>query len=501
MSQKLSIKEKLAAIKQADDEFVYFMAFLYALSTGEVGSVDLIKTAQSSGYGKYSNTFKDVFRLGVGWGYGLARACEMIAAKFSDNTDPLKQLLVKLAQVVRLGDELRSFFTDEMSATIHNYTVRYERNLESQKLFLEMFYTISSTAIFMISGNSIMTMLMGGTDSQFVFMMSFVGVIVSMGSFIVIMYIIFPKDRVSLGDYDKAQKFRMLLYMAIGMGASAGIVLSITNIVPLPLVAAISTAPLFIPGYYAKKMETGLQALDEWYPSFIRHFGEIYMMVGSMGQALDAVLRSNFGPLQKQIISFKNRIKNRIKPEIGFELFSKEAGTAIIVSGNTIMSNAILKGANMNEVGNKISEISLKLNELRAKRRQTSRTFETIILVLHALTMAIFGLMNKLIEVFHEMVTGTQISNNAITLSPIDPNFMAMMMPIVIIVTSTINALAIKVGQGGLFKTVWFNIALLTALGGATMYGTTMALSKFLENHILNLTPTTAHLILFLKIF
>lgn len=500
MIQKLSIKDKLADLKKADDEFVYFMAFLYALSTGEVGSIDLIKTAQDSGYGKFSSTFKEIFRLGVGWGYGLSRSCEMIAMKFSDNTDPLKQLLVKLAQVIRLGDELRIFFTEEMGAALHNYTVRYERNLESQKLFLEMFYTISSTAVFMISGNSIMTMLMGSADSSSVFMISFIGVIVSMGSFIVIMYVIFPKDRVSLGSNAKALKFRMLLYMAIGMGASIGIVLAITNVIPLPLVTVIATAPLFIPGFFAKKMETELKSLDDWYPSFIRHFGEIYMMVGSMGQALDAVLRSNFGPLQKQIIAFKNRIKNRINPETGFDLFSKEAGTAIIVSGNTIVSNAIIKGANMNEVGSKVSEISLKLNELRAKRRQTSRTFETIVLVLHALTMAIFGLMNKLIEVFHTMVTGTQISNNAITLSPIDPNFMAMMMPIVIIVTSTINALAIKVAQGGLFKTVWFNIALLTALGGVTMYGTTMALSNFLTDHILNMSNLGTHMILFVKL-
>ncbi|MGI0101505.1 MAG: flagellar assembly protein FlaJ [Nitrosotalea sp.] len=501
MKQKLSIKEKLADLKRADDEFVYFMAFLYALSTGEVGSIDLIKTAQSSGYGKYSDTFKEIFRLGVGWGYGLSRSCEMIAMKFSDNSDPLKQLLVKLAQVIRLGDELRIFFTEEMGAALHNYTVRYERNLESQKLFLEMFYTISSTAVFMISGNSIMTMLMGSTDAQMVFMMSFIGVIVSMGSFIVIMYVIFPKDRISLGDNTKAQKFRMFLYMSIGMGVSVGIVLAITNIIPLPLVTVIATAPLFIPGVFAKKMETELKDLDDWYPSFIRHFGEIYMMVGSMGQALDAVLRSNFGPLQKQIIAFKNRIKNRIKPDAGFDLFSKEAGTTIIVSGNTIMSNAILKGANMNEVGSKVSEISLKLNELRAKRRQTSRTFETIVLVLHALTMAIFGLMNELIKIFHTMIADTQISNNAITLSPIDPNFMAMMMPIVIIVTSAINALAIKVGQGGLFKTVWFNMALLTALGGITMYGTTMALSKFLENHILDIPNAATHLIFFVKLF
>ena len=235
-----------------------------------------------------------------------------------------------------------------------------------------------------------------------------------------------------------------------------------------------------------------MRSYDEWYPPFIRHFGEIYTMVGSMGQALDAVLRSNFGPLQKHIVAFKNRIKNRINSETAFEIFSMESGTAIIESGNTIMSRALLKGANMNEVGNKVSEISSKISELRSKRVQTSKTFETIVIVLHGLTMAIFGLMATLIEVFHKLLATVPVSNNAFTLSPIDPNFVHMMMPLVILGTSTINALAVKVGQGGLFKTVLFNIAMLTIIGGITMYGTTAALSQFLTSHILDTYAPTA---------
>ncbi|MDE1812191.1 MAG: flagellar assembly protein FlaJ [Thaumarchaeota archaeon] len=486
MMEKLSFKEKLAELKRSDEDLLYFIAFLYALSTGEVGSVEMIKSGQSSGYGRYSNSFKEVFRLGVGWGYGLARSCEMIAAKLKDNADPLKQLLVKLSQVIRLGDELKVFFTDEMAFAIHTFTIRYERNLETQKLFLEMFYTISSTASFMIAANSIMAMLMGNSNSESVFTMSFVGVIVSMGSFIVIMYMIFPKDKLASGKHSKTQKFRMSLFAALGAGISIGIVLTMINVIPLTLVVVVAAAPLFVPGFLARRLETELRGHDEWYPPFIRHFGEIYTMVGSMGQSLDAVLRSNFGPLQTQIVAFKNRVKNRIDPEICFEIFSMEAGTSVIESGNTIMSRALLKGSDMNQVGNKVAEISAKLNELRSKRMQTSRTFETIIIVLHGLTMAIFGLMSTLIEVFHTLLSTVPVSNNAFTLSPIDPNFVHMMLPLVILITSTINALAVKVGQGGLFKTVWFNIAMFTVLGGITMYGTTAALSQFLTQHILD---------------
>ncbi|KFI17962.1 hypothetical protein IB75_17010, partial [Nitrosococcus oceani C-27] len=90
--------------------------------------------------------------------------------------------------------------------------------------------------------------------------------------------------------HDTTPKFRMALFAALGAGTSIGIVLALTNLVPLTLVVVIAISPLFIPGFIAKRMETELREHDEWYPPFIRHFGEIYTMVGSMGQALDAVL-------------------------------------------------------------------------------------------------------------------------------------------------------------------------------------------------------------------
>lgn len=490
---KLSLKKNLEKLIRADEQFVYFIAFLYALATGEIGSVDLIKTGGETKYGKHSKAFQEVFRLGVGWSFGLSKSCEMMALKISNKNDQQKQLLVKLAQVIRLGDEMKTFFKDELAATMRIYAVRYESNLESQKLFLEMFYTISSTASFMIAANSIMAMLMGQTNSQGIFITSLIGVIVSMSGFIVIMYVIFPRDTLIVGGGDMQKKFRMWLYVSLAMGSSLGLVLYILNVLPLPLIVAISTAPLFIPGMMARKIESNALVLDTWYPSLIRHFGQIYATVGSMGQSLDAVLRSDFGPLEKHIVAFKNRIKNRIHPELAFDLFSEESATYIITSGNTIMAKALQKGSNINDVGNKISDISSKFNELRSKRRQTSKTFETILIVLHGLTMAIFGLMSKLTELFHNLLSTVPVSNQAITLSPIDPTFMTHMMPIVILTISAINGMAVKVGQGGFYKTVWFNIALFCVIGGITMYGTDMALSQFLTSDVMNLTPA-AHI-------
>jgi archaeal flagellar protein FlaJ len=472
---------------KTDEIFVYFIAFLYSISTGEVEAVDMIKTTSKSGYGKYSKSFMDTFRLGVGWSYGLAKSLEMIAVKVGDKgEEQLKQLLVKMAQVVRLGDDLKTFFHTEIRSTLVNFAIVYERKLETQKLFLEMFYTLMSTAAFMISANSIMTMLMGSNDAEDILVYSLIGVSGSMGTFVYLMYRMFPRDLLGYASADEDLKFRLKVYMAVGAGAGIGIAIAMTGLLPYSLVVGIAAAPLIYPGLIAKKMEEKIRELNKWYPEFIRHFGEIYATVGSVGSALDAVLRSDFGPLQKHIVAFKNRIKNRIDQRVAFELFSRDVGSSVIANGNQVVSTAMDKGGDMNETGIVVSDITVKINELRAKRSQTSKTFETVVVVLHILTLAVFGLMNKLTEIFFDLITTVDISNSTFSLTPIDPEFMAVMLPFMIIITSVLSALAIKVSQGGLYKTIFYNIAILAVLGAVVAFAMNVILADYLETHILD---------------
>ncbi len=480
-------KLTLANIQKSDEKFVYFVAFLYCVSTGEVGGIDLIRTARETNYGKYTAAFREVYQLGIGWGYGVSKSLEMIADKVStDKSDQLKQILMKLAQVIRLGDSLKAFLAEEVKSTLVSYSIVYERKLENQKLFLEMFYTLMSTAAFMIAANSIMSMLMGQENSEQILLMSFIGVAASMSAFVFMMYIMFPRDKLGYASADEDLKFRIKVYMALGAGAGIGMVMVITQIVPTILAVGIAGAPLIYPGLLARKMEQKVRQLNEWYPQFIRHFGEIYATVGSVGGALEAVLRSDFGPLQVNIQRFKNRIKHRIEQKVAFELMSRDTGSEIIANGNEVISNAMDKGGNLNIAGNYVSEITGKINELRAKRAQTAKTFETIIIVLHALTLAVFGLMNKLTGIFYDLVSTVDVSNDTLQLTPIDPQFMAMMMPAMVIMVSAISAMALKVAQGGLYKTVFYHVGLLIVIGSVVMFAMDAILSDYLATHVLD---------------
>jgi archaeal flagellar protein FlaJ len=477
----------LSDLNKSDEKFVYFIAYLYSISTGEIEATDLVKTTQYSSYGKYSDAFRDAYRLGVGWTYGMAKSLEMIAMKVSrDSSNQLKQLLVKFAQVVRLGDRLSTYFKAELKGTILSFSIEYERKLEMQKLFLEMFYTLMSTAAFMIAANSIMTMLTGATSSELILVYSLFGVGISMSMFVVIMYVLFPRDKLGFSRDDVDLKFRIKVYLSIGAGAGIGMALIMSQAVPTSLIVGLSLAPLFYPGLLARKMEKQIKQINDWYPEFIRHFGEILSTVGSMGQALDAVLRSDFGPIQKYVISLKNRIKNKVDQRHGFELFSRDCGSEIVANGNQVVSTSLDKGGDMNETGNTIADITIKINELRGKRSQTVKTFESIIIVLHVLTLGVFGLMNKLTAIFFELISSVQISNNAFPLSPIDPAFMEMILPVMILMTSILSAVAIKVAQGGLYKTVFYHIALLAVLGSITTFAMDILMSDYLEASILD---------------
>jgi flagellar protein FlaJ len=94
--------------------------------------------------------------------------------------------------------------------------------------------------------------------------------------------------------------------------------------------------------------------------------------------------------------------------------------------------------------------------------------------------------MNKLTGIFFELVNTVDVSNDTLQLTPIDPQFMALMMPAMVIMTSGISAMALKVAQGGLYKTVFYHVAILMMIGSVVMFVMDALLSDYLATHVLD---------------
>ncbi|HZT35014.1 MAG TPA: hypothetical protein VFA15_03770, partial [Nitrososphaera sp.] len=365
----------------------------------------------------------------------------------------------------------------------------YERSMKSMDLLLEMYSTMMSTSSFLIASMVLLTMISGGgANSMFVVTIT-TAILAALASFIVMAYMLFPKDKISNTKYlPEAAKFKKKLYMGLGLGIAGGLGAALSGLVPVSIAITIAGAPLLLPGMMARKMDAKVRKLDDYYPPFARHLGDVYATVGSLGASLKSVLRSDFGDLSKYIEAMSNRVQSRIKIEDAFDLFSQETSSSLIAAGNTVLGSAMVKGANMLEVGAKLSDISSRFLETRSKRLQSAKAFESTILIMHVLTLGVFSLINRLLQFLQQYFSlQNSVSGHAasvITVSASDPAVMTFLLPAMAISLSAINAMALKVFQGGLYQTAWFTIAILMMIGGLVLFGIDGFLSNMLGNII-----------------
>jgi flagellar protein FlaJ len=451
-----------------DDTLVYFVTFLYSLATAEISPSNLLKTAGDAGYGAYSKVVTDIYNLGLKWQYGIATAAGIIASQLEN--EEFKLFLMKLEQVVRLGDSLRDFLKSEMGAVVNAYASAYERSMESLKLLLGMFSTLMSTASFMIAAMMIMSMIGGGGDDSVILVVT-MAVVAGLSTFAMMMYVIFPKDRVFNEDSTHMAPFKRVFLPAVGASLAIGIALLLIGI-PRELVVTAAGAPLIGPGFMARRIEGKLKKLDDSYPSFIRHLTEIYSTVGSLGQALRTVMKSDFGGLSVHAKSMLNRVQSKVTMEDAFDLFSIDTGNALVTSSNKVVSVSMVKGSNMSEVGETLAALTSRFIELRKKRQQLAKAFESTVLILHVLTVAVLSFMKGVFQFFSQIFTNIDQTFGASVIQPVPPDTMNIVMPVMIVALACINGLVIKVSQGGMFKTVWFNIGLLLLIGGVVSFGT-----------------------------
>jgi flagellar protein FlaJ len=481
MKLALKFKSKEKVGNKINQRFLYFITFLYAISTGEVSPIDLFNVAKSSGYGYYSKIMNEAYHLGMGWKYGMANACEIIGNNLRKKDVMTGQFIMKLAQVLRLGESLSFFLKHEFDVIVKLYTAEYDRDVENMKMLMGIYSAIASTAIFMISASMLMIMISGETNSSMVILTAS-AVVLGLGAFVYIMHIVFPRDELLNESGDITKQYWKLFYVCIGSSIGLGAILILSNILDTLLAIAVASLPLIAIGYYARRLENNILAMNTWYPTFIRQFGEIYATVGSMGNALRSTLKNDFGPLSKALHAMLNRIENRVTIEDAFELFSKESGNALITSGNIIASKAIIKGADMSIVGSLISEVSILINELYNKRIQVAKVFESTLLIMHLLSLSVLSFMNSLVALFSSIFDVN--TESIIQLGLIDPNLMNSILPFIVIALSIINGFATKIARGGLYKTALFNIGLFMLIGSIAVYASGIFMEKLLGNVI-----------------
>jgi len=472
-------KRKLLGIGyEVNEDLIYLITHMYAVSTGRPPHRRLFMLDTWAGsYGGYDSILRRIAVLAVDWGYGFAKAIRIVTRKLGNKV--FRDFLLRLGELLAIGEEPIRFLDIERRALITEYQAHYVRILEASKLLLGVYTSGVSSAIFIVITFMIFVFLFSIPSPMVVLV--YLAIAISLFILAYILYRVLPRDRVTHNlkgvKIPEKVKYRILLIVGLTLSIIVGIV--VYKVINDPYLAiSAAAAPLIIPGFYAKRIEKRIREIESFFSIFVRSFGLTYSVIPHTATALASTLRSSYGPLTIYLKRLLARINAGIEPKVAWYHFIGETWSEMVRRNINILYDSISTGADLARVGTVLSETTFKLLDIRKQRVQVSKAFESTIYVVHTLFSAILSFILSLLTIFNEIISKLQsISGEIATVIPFRPTTLDLALsitPIFIIILSILNALVIKISQGGMYETILVPLAILLAISGIVMWCVSM---------------------------
>ncbi len=470
-----------------DEDLIYLVTHMYAISTGKPPNKRLfMPDTWAGGYGAYDSVLKRIAVLAVDWGYGFARAIRIVARDLKNKV--FRDFLLRLGELLGIGEDPSKFLDIERRALLTEFQAHYSRILEASKMLLGIYTSSVSSAIFIMITFMIFVFLFPVSPTLIVLV--YIAILMSLAVLLYILYKVLPRDRVTHNLKAKIpEKVRYRTLLFIGLGASVAVGMVVYKMFgSASLAISVAALPLLIPGFYARRVEKKIREIESFFSIFIRSFGLTYAMVPHAPSALASTLRSGYGPLTKYLRRLLARLNAGIDPKIAWYHFISETWSEVVRRNVNILYDAMNVGGDLAKVGTVLSETIFKLLDIRKQRTQMAKAFESTVYIIHTLFTAILSFVLSLMNIFNQVVSKLQGINpqiaSVLPFHPMSLQLIFQVSPIFIIILSIVNALAIKIAQGGMYETLWVPLALLMAIGGIVMYGVSMLAQSVFANVI-----------------
>ncbi len=463
-----------------DEKQLYMQLHLYALSTGEATRSELFRhMAKQEEYAPYSTAMGEIDKLGSKLRYGLPKACITISKKMKNES--FKGFLSRLGEAIAIGERLQDFFEREFMATLMEYKGLYERSITSVSVLLSLYSSVMSSLIFIIAFTLLLSVFW--PVDPWIMLSSIIAMLTALIVFVILMFLIFPKDKVICNN-PADWKYKAVNVLA-SVATITTLAISIYSVLTYPSVRlepifAAGAACYFIPGMLARALDKKVREYEKSYPSFIRHIGDIYQNTGSLEESFKSIIKAKMDTALQLVQRGLKRVRLRIPRKIVWLHLSKETSSELIERGNKIIADAMDYGALVGRVSEKVAYVSSIILDLRNKRIQTAKSFESIIFILHPLTIALMMIMNELMRIFNEIFSSLGSTARILSFGHISP--------MVIYVTSIMstlalvyaNSLAIKAAFGGYFGTFYLTLSLMFAITTCVLFASQMIMQQFL---------------------
>ncbi|WP_135852563.1 archaellar assembly protein FlaJ [Halorussus salinus] len=451
--------------KEIEDRLHLFITHMTILSTANIDRVEVFRTlGEEEEYGALAEEMRRITQLVDTWNQSLDDALRIRANK--SPSKPFADFLDRLAYTINAGQEIQDFLLSEQDVVIQNYVTIYEGSLQNLEVMKDLYLSMVLSVTFALVFATVLPILTGTnptmTVSAVVVMFAFVQT-----GFLIMIRNTAPYDPVWYHpDHQTTDsEWRIRIAVAVGLlltlaliAACLLVLMGRTSIdpssIPLPILAAVPTTPLLIPGVVARREEEKIKERDEEFTSFIRALGATETAKQSTTtKVLQSLRGKDFGALTTNVSDLYKRLNMRIEPSMAWRHFTADSRSYLIQK----FSEMFLVGRQMGGDPKKLGElISANMNEVLQLRERRAQSTVTLIGVLYGITAAstfAFFIGLEIVEVLSQMSIGLNSAQLDITTiihtDVYDIPTIEYLLVIITLLNAVLSSLMIRIADGG----------------------------------------------------
>jgi flagellar protein FlaJ len=482
--------------REIENEFHLLVTHMTVLSTTNIDRMEVFRTvSKQEEYGAIAEEVRRVTELVDTWNQSLDDACRRRAREVP--SEALGDYFDRLAYSLGAGQELGDFLLNEQEVIMEEFATLYRGALNNLDVLKDLYLSMVLSMTFGLVFAVVLPILTGTNPTYTVTAVIVLYMFVQVGFFVALRAVT-PNDPVWY--HPENASVRLDTWAIVALAVSTALSLALFGIVagdlfgflpvdlatllgvggiPLPLYAALPTAPLLLPGIVVRIEENRIKERDEEFPSFIRALGASESAKQSTSTAvLEDLRKKDFGPLTETMDNLYRRLNMRVDPDTAWDLFGVEARSYLIQKFSDMYCEGRNMGGEPKKLGELISENVNKVLQLRERRTQETITLIGLLYGITAASTFAFFIGLAVVDILSGLSFGLESATSQFDFAQLintesyDIPVIEFLLTTIILFNAALSSLMIRTVDGGNKITSLYHFTALTWIGSLIAVGT-----------------------------
>ncbi len=452
----------LLDLDQSQLDLLTTLTYLSSVSTANLSREQIFDAAANLGYGP-SPYFAQVSNLVQSLAYDYASACHAVSRKTEDEV--IRQFLVRFGNSMAAGEPETVFLQREARVVMDDYTNHYERGIETLRKWTDAFVALMVSCNLIVLVTLISNMIYN-LGSGFLLIVESIAIIgASLGAYLI--YRIAPYDPVVHSmpvRSEEQERMQKAAYICLPLAAVLAIPAFLFGGMGLAMLGAgIFILPL---GITAMLLESKIDLRDRDIADFLRSLGGVTSARGStVIESLGHIDSRAIGSLEPELKRLLTRVACGLNTGLAWTRFMADTGSELVHRVVRSFWDGCDWGGEPERVGEFSAEMAMRVWLLRAKRKLVTSTFTYVVVPMHIALVATLVFLTEVVVAFNEKLLEAQAitqSENTTTINPedigipgaisfqsFDTGFLKLVIMVVVVSLTFINAFAARAAGGG----------------------------------------------------